>query len=73
MTNLDLIKVVKEEILRTRNLNGEYLNEFLNKYTLNDYSANFINLDAVQIQAKYQLAREGFIVYNHNTNLYVWK
>lgn len=74
MTKAELISVAKEEILRTNNLCGEYLNDFLMKYTLaNITSATFENLDAIQIFAKYQLADEGLIEYNHKLNLYVWK
>lgn len=74
MTKAELISVAKEEIQRTNNLSGEYLNDFLKKYTLaNITSATFENLDAIQMFAKYQLADEGLIEYNHNLNLYVWK
>lgn len=74
MTKAELISVAKEEIQRTNNLCGEYLNDFLKKYTLaNITSATFENLDAIQMFAKYQLADEGLIEYNHNLNQYVWK
>lgn len=74
MTNLELIEVVKKEILTSKNLNGEYLNEFLKKYTLANFtSATFENLDAIQMRAKYKLADEGLIEWDHSTNLYIWK
>ena len=74
MTKTELISVAKKEILRTNNLCGEYLNEFLNKYTLaNHTSATFVNLDAMQIFAKHELESEGVIEYNHKLQKYVLK
>jgi len=74
MTKAKLISVAKNEMLRTKNLCGEYLNDFLNNYTLANYtSASFENLDAIQIKAKYQLEDEGLIEWNPIANVYFWK
>jgi hypothetical protein len=68
-----LIKIAKLEILKTKNLCCEYLNNFLNDYALSSETGAFlhVNFDACQYQAKLELLNKNILEYSNdskNTN-----